>query len=145
MKKKMMALALMALMLAITANAQVYAGDSWGQLPTRDLYDPQIISISLQHAQMAAQMRERRHALWEKYSDQAYDAFDNKKWNDVIDNVNAALNTGYYNSDMYYMRGYAYEQFGCYRNAKWDYKKAKKYGNDYAESALKSLKGCSIN
>ncbi len=139
MKKKIMMMALMCQM-AASSHAQVYGGDTWVQFPTRDLYDSQTMNMALQHAEMAARIRARKKAMWEQYSDMAYEAYDNRQWNSVISSVYRALETGFYNSDVYYMRGYAYEQLGYYKLAKKDYHKAKKYGNDQAELALSELK-----
>jgi len=139
MKKKMMTMALMCLM-AASGDAQVYGGDTWVQLPTRDLYDSQTMSMALQHAEMAARQRARREAKWDQYSDMAYDSYSDRQWNAVIRYVGLALETGFYNSDMYYMRGYAYEKLGYFKEAKKDYRKAKKYGNEQAVYALKALK-----
>ena len=132
-------MAVMCLM-AASSNAQVYGGDTWVQLPTRDLYDSQTMNMALQHAEIAARVRARKEAMWEQYSDLAYENYNDRQWNRVISSVNLALETGFYNSDMYYMRGYAYEQLGYYKLAKKDYRKAKKYGNYQAESALDALK-----
>lgn len=139
MKKKILMMALMCQM-AASSHAQVYGGDSWVQLPTRDLYDSQTMSMALQHAEMAARIRARKEALWEQYSDLAYEAYNNRQWHSVINYVYQALETGFYNSDMYYIRGYAYEQLGEFRLAKKNYRKAKKYGNYRAELALDELK-----
>ena len=139
MKKKIMTIALMCQM-AASSNAQVYGGDTWVQFPTRDLYDSQTMSMALQHAEMAARIRARKEAMWEQYSDLAYENYNDRQWSRVISSVNLALETGFYNSDVYYMRGYAYEQLGYFKQAKKDYRKAKKYGNYQAESALDALK-----
>lgn len=137
--KKMIIMAVMCLM-AASSFAQVYAGDTWVQYPTRDIYDSQTMSMALQHVEMAARIRARKEALWEQYSDLAYENYNNRQWNGVISSVNSALDTGFYNSDMYYMRGYAYEQLGYFKQAKKDYRKAKKYGNYKAAWALEALK-----
>ena len=139
MKKKILMMAVMCLM-AASSHAQVYGGDTWVQFPTRDLYDSQTMSMALQHAEMAARVRARKEAMWEQYSDQAYENYNNRQWNRVISYVDLALETGFYNSDVYYMRGYAYEQLGYFKQAKKDYRKAKKYGSYRAELALDELK-----
>ena len=43
-------------MMALNANAQVYAYDSWAQLPTTDLYDTQTMNMALAHAEMRARV-----------------------------------------------------------------------------------------
>ena len=127
-------------MMALNANAQVYAYDSWAQLPTTDLYDTQTMNMALAHGEMAARVAARKQALFEQYTDQAIDAFRNNQWNNVIYYVNQALGTTYYNGDIYYLRGYAFEQLGDLKQAKKDYRKGKKYGSYQASSALESLK-----
>ena len=140
MKKKIITLTVMGCMTVMNVNAQVYGGDTWVQFPTRDLYDSQTMNMALQHAEMAARVRARKEAMWEQYSDLAYENYNNRQWNRVISSVNLALETGFYNSDVYYMRGYAYEQLGYFKQAKKDYRKAKKYGSYQAVSALDALK-----
>lgn len=51
-----------------------------------------------------------------------------------------ALKTGWYNSDLYYKRGIAFEQLNDFKHAKKEYEKAVKYGCDAAETALEKLK-----
>jgi len=98
------------------------------------------MNMALQHAEMAARIAARRQALFEQYEEQAYHAFQNDQWSHVIYYVNQALETEYYNGSVYYMRGYAYEQLGNFKQAKKDYRKAKKNGSYQAESALEDLK-----
>ena len=43
-------------MMALNANAQVYAYDTWTQLPTTDLYDTQTMNMALAHAEMRARV-----------------------------------------------------------------------------------------
>ena len=127
-------------MMALNANAQVYAYDSWAQLPTSDLYDSQTMSMALAHAEMAARVEARRKAFFEQCTDYAIDAFRNRQWSSVIYYVNQALETTYYNGDIYYLRGFAFEQLGDLKKAKKDYRKGKKYGSYQASSALEALK-----
>jgi hypothetical protein len=54
--------------------------------------------------------------------------------------VNSALNTGFYNGKLYYFRALAYESLGDYKNAKKDYKVAKKNGIFEANAALERVK-----
>ena len=64
------------------------------RLPTVDLYDDALMEMQLRAARETAA---RRQQVFEHYGDQAYDAYLNKRWSDVINNVNSALSTGYYN------------------------------------------------
>ena len=139
MKKIIMLCAMLGAM-TLNANAQVYAYDSWAQLPTTDLYDTQTMNMALAHAQMRARVEARKQALFEHYANQAIDAFHNSQWSSAIYFANQALETSYYNGDIYYLRGYANEQLGNLRQAKKDYRKGKKYGCYQATAALQSLK-----
>jgi len=140
MKKRMLTITVMVLMVVMTANAQVGAYDRAIPLPTMDLYDTQAMSMALAHAQMAARVEAQRKELFSIYANKAVEAYNNSQWVVAINCVNSALETTYYNGDVYYIRGYAYEKLGYYRDAKRDYKKAKRYGSEYAASALESLK-----
>ena len=66
-------------MMALNANAQVYAYDTWAQLPTTDLYDTQTMNMALAHAEMRARVEARKQALFEHYANQAIDAFHNSQ------------------------------------------------------------------
>ena len=140
MKKRTLTITVMALMVFLTANAQVGAYDRAIPLPTRELYDTQSMNMALAHAQMAARVEAQRKELFSIYANKAVEAYNNNQWVAAINCVNNALETTYYNADVYYIRGYAYEKLGYYRDAKRDYKKAKKYGNVYAADALETLK-----
>ena len=107
-------------MMALNANAQVYAYDTWAQLPTTDLYDTQTMNMALAHAEMRARVEARKQALFEHYANQAIDAFHNSQWSSAIYFANQALETSYYHGDIYYLRGYANEQLGNLRQANQD-------------------------
>ena len=136
MKKKVFAIA-MTCSLALNADAQVYAGDSWMQMPTADLYDAGTMNMYLR---ALAETEARRKENYQRYNSLAFDAYKNKQWNSVIYYVNMALETKYYSGQLYYIRGYAFEQNGNMRAAKKDYKKGKKNGSIEAARALEALK-----
>ena len=136
MKKRIMIIALTCLMTK-GVNAQVYAYDSWMKMPTTDLYDTGVMNMYLR---ALAETAAKRKADFKYFSELAYDAYCKKQWQSVIDNVNWALSTKYYCSDIFYMRGYAYESLGDYKRAKKDYKRAKKEGYYRAAQALETLK-----
>jgi tetratricopeptide (TPR) repeat protein len=136
MKKLVMTVALMCT-IAFGCKAQVYGYDQAVRLPTVDLYDDAMMEIQLRAARETAA---RRRQAFEHFGDQAYDAYLNNRWVDVINNVNSALSTGYYNGKLYYFRGLAYESLGYYQNAKKDYKVAKKNGVYEANAALERIK-----
>ena len=139
-RKGLMMMALMYWMGAMDVVAQVGAYDRAIPLPTMDLYDTQTMNMALAHAQMAARVEAQRRELFSIYANRAVEAYNNRQWGVAINCVNNALETTYYNADVYYIRGYAYEKLGYYRDAKRDYKKAKKYGYTDAASALELLK-----
>ena len=67
MKKKVMTLALMCC-LAMGSEAQIYAGDSWVQLPTTDLYDTNVMNM---HLRALAETAALRKEYYFRYSDMA--------------------------------------------------------------------------
>lgn len=123
--------------MAMGVNAQVYSNDTWMQLPTRDIYDDGTMNM---YVRALAETAARREANFKKYSNLATEAFNKKQWNNVIYYVNEALETQYYNGELFYLRGYAYEMLGDERQAKKDYRKGKKNGSYRAELAMEQLK-----
>ena len=136
MRKKILGIVMTSLM-AMDADAQVYAGDTWMQMPTRDLYDTGMMNMYL-HA--LAETAELRKENYYRYSNMAIEAYNNEQWNYAIYYVNEALSTKYYSGQLYYIRGYAYERNGNIRAAKKDYKTGKKYNCPEAAQALEALK-----
>jgi len=136
MRKKILTMSLLCSM-AMGANAQIYAYDTWMQMPTRDLYDDGMMNM---YARTLAETAARRKANFEQYSNLAVEAFNKKQWNYVILYVNNALETQYYNGEVFYLRGFAYEMLGDERRAKKDYRKGKKNGSYRAEIAMEQLK-----
>ena len=136
MKKKLMTAALMCVM-AMSSRTQVYSYDEALRLPTVDLYEDAMMEM---HLRAVRETAARRQQAFEHFGDLAYDAYLNNKWVDVINNVNSALSTGYYNGKLYYFRGFAYESLGYYQYAKKDYKVAKKNDVFEANAALERIK-----
>lgn len=121
----------------MNSEAQVYSGDTWAQLPTRDLYDSDMMNM---YARAWAETAARRQELFYRYAELAANALKNREWNKAIYYVNEAFDTQYTAGVLYYIRGYAYEQLGNYRAAKRDYKKGKKDNCIEASEALEDLK-----
>ena len=136
MTKKIFAVALTCL-ISTSVEAQVYAYDSWVQMPTKDIYDDGMMNMYLR---AVAETAARRKALFEQFSDRADEAFNKKQWNYVIYYVNEALETQYYNGELFFLRGCAYEMLGNERQAKKDYRKGKKNGSYRAALAMEQLK-----
>lgn len=77
------------------------------------------------------------YTFYKHFYDLALDAYNNGRWQDVIENANIAfLVPGNVNSDLYFIRGYAYEQLGYIKKAKENYRCC---DSDEAEKALASL------
>lgn len=136
MRKKILTMSLLCIM-AMSVKAQVFAYDTWMQMPTRDIYDDGAMNM---YARALAETAARRKANFEKYSNLADEAFNKKQWNYVIYYVNEALETQYYNGELFFLRGFAYEMLGNERQAKKDYRKGKKNGSYRAALAIEQLK-----
>ena len=136
MKRKLLIGTMMCLMTA-SAEAQIYAGDTWAQFPTTDLYDTGVMNMRLRAMAETAAIRQKNYQY---YSDQAIEAYKKQQWNYAISYVNQALSTQYYCGLLYYIRGYAYEQLGNLRAAKKDYKTGIKYDSTEAYQAMQALK-----
>ena len=136
MKKRIIVIVLTCSM-AMKVGAQIYSYDRGVQFPITSLYDTDMMNMQLRALAETAAIRKENYR---RYSDMAFEAYNNNNWSNVIYYVNAALNTLYYSGTLYYIRGYAYEQLGNLRAAKKDYKTGKKYNCSEAVQALESLK-----
>ena len=136
MKKKVMIMTL-ACAMAAGAKAQVYSYDRRMEMPTRDLYDNDMMNMLLR---ATAETAQRRKESFRQYSQMATEAYNAKRWSHAINYVNLAFGTQYENGTLYYIRGYAYEQLGDYKSAKKDYKKGVKFYSVEAAQALERLK-----
>ena len=136
MKKNVLSVAFMCLV-TMGADAQSYAYDSYVQLPTRNLYDNSLADMYIRALDETAA---RRKEAFYRNSDLASEAFNKKSWNYVIYYVNEALKTQYESGNLYYLRGYAFEQLGNLRAAKKDYKAGRRLNSVQAIMALESLK-----
>lgn len=136
MKKRLIFLVLAWAIVPCT-NAQIYPYDSNMQMPTRDLYDIDMMSMAIR---AAAETRERRKQEFHQYAQMATEAYNNKNWGLTIHYVDLAFSTQFVDGDLYYIRGFAYEALGYYRDARKDYKKGKRYGSAKAARALESLR-----
>ena len=68
----------------------------------------------------------------------AAEAYNEENWYDAIKYADSALSL-FENGQQYYIRGYGYESLGYLKEAKKDYKRAKKLGYYDAVQALESL------
>ena len=81
-----------------------------------------------------------RKQNYEMYVDMAFEAAKNDEWRNVLIYTESALNTGFWNAELYFMRGIAYERLGYLKEAQKEYKTAKRKGSIYAADALELLK-----
>ena len=80
MKKKVMTVALLCA-IEMSCKAQVYAYDSYARLPSVDLYDTNVMNMSLRSAAPMAEMR-RQYYMY--YGERAVDDYNNDRWTDAI-------------------------------------------------------------
>ena len=106
-------------------------------IPTVDLYDTEMMTMYLQ---ALAETRDIREKVYDQYVELAFTTAKNEQWSYVVNFVTSALNTGFWNADLYYLRGIAYEHLGCLKYAKRDFKKGKRKGSEFAANALERLK-----
>ncbi len=101
--------------------------------PQVDLYDTGAMMSYINAVRSTAAARMENYYY---YTDLAIDAFNNQQWGRVIDCVNSALSTYYESGMLFFMRGYAYEALGRLRDARKDYKTARKMNYADANDAL---------
>lgn len=135
--KKIVTMMALTCTMTLQGNAQVYQYDTWSQLPVQDIYGD-MLNPSM--ARMMAEADARMEEAFNFYYDKARDACGQKNWSYTIYYADKALDTGYYNSDVFYLKGCAYEGLGNLRKAKSQYRKAKRKGSNLAKWALERLK-----
>lgn len=94
----------------------------------------------MMQAQAKAAYDAHMEQLFDQYQDEAYRRYNNQDWYGFLTYSNYALETGWYNSKLYYDRGVVFERLNNFKQAKKEYKKAKKKGYAYAERALEACK-----
>lgn len=103
-------------------------------------FKPMSMDEAMMYARAKAIREQRMEQLFDEYQDKAYKCYNKKDYNGFIYYSNLALNTGWYNGQLYYDRGEVYEMFHEYRLAKKEYKKAIDAGYYLAESAYWACK-----
>jgi len=136
MKRMVILTALMGAMV-MNGRAQVGAYDTYVELPVVDLYGGM---LNANTARMMAELDARKKEQFEYYQQEAQKAIGEKNWWRAIRCVNEALQTGYENSYVYYLKGFAFERAGDLKNAKKAYKKAKRKGSLDAIQGLARLR-----
>ena len=129
MKRKMFALFLCVMMYSFS-----YAQVKNLRLPAK--FEP----FTYEELIIMAQIEAQKRAQFEENQDLAYEAINRGNWYGFIYYSNRALSTGYYNSKMYYYRGVCFEKMDRYKDAKKEYRKAKRKGYYGAKEALSNLK-----
>ncbi len=128
--KKVTITFIMAAMFSINVNGQV-------RFPTTDLYDSGMMNMYLDALKNTAETRKNQ---FYQYVEIAYDYFSQKDYRNFLIYSDKALNTEYYTSELYYMRGLAYELLGLYKQSRKEYEIAYKYGYTQAKERLNLIR-----
>lgn len=136
MRKGIVLLVMMCAM-CLKGQAQIYGYDQAIKLPTADLYDMSMMDAYVNALRETSSTRMQAYRM---YCDYAMSYAGERQWNLAIYYVDKALETGFYCGDLYWIRGYANEQMGNYKQAKKDYKQGAKFGSENAAKALELLK-----
>ena len=135
MKKKLLGTAMMCFVM-MSAQAQIYGYDDYVRMPTMDLYDPGVMNMAIRAQAEAAA---RRQEMFRYYASRTIEAYNAKRWYDVIENANYTISIEPLGL-CFFMRGSAFEAIGNYEAALADYKAGKKDNCPEAASALVALK-----
>jgi hypothetical protein len=127
--------AAMTLMLACCLPIQSHAQAI--QFPTIDLFDSDMMQM---YANALNQTYNSRKETYHTYVDMAFEAAKNDDWLYVVRYLDKAFETKFWNEDLYFLRGLAYEHLGNNKQAKRDYKEGKNKGSSLAAEALERLK-----
>ena len=142
MKKKLLATAMMSFVM-MSAQAQVYGYDDYVRMPTMDLYDTGVMNMAIRaRAEAAARQQEmaaRRQEMFRYYASRTIEAYNAKRWYDVIENANYTIGIEPIGL-IFVTRGEAYEALGYYKEALNDYKTGKKDNCPEAATAYNALK-----
>ena len=100
--------------------------------------------LTMEEMMMAARANAYRQEMmkqrFEEYQDKAYSCYNKGDFNGFLYYSEYALNTGWYNSKLYYDRGAAFEMLHEYSKAKKEYKRALKKGYYPAKAAYEQCK-----
>ncbi len=120
--------------ISIVSNAQNY----------NYVIDSHFQPLSMEEMMLAARAKAYHDQVmkqrFEEYQDEAYKCYNRGDYNGFLYYSDYALDTGWYNSKLYYDRGSAYEKLHEYRKAKKEYKRAMKKGYYPAKSAYEQCK-----
>ena len=142
MRKKLWATA-MTCLVAMSSQAQIYGYDDYVRMPTMDLYDTGVMNMAIRaRAEAAARQQEmaaRRQEMFRYYASRTIEAYNAKRWYDVIENANYTIGIEPIGL-IFVTRGEAYEALGYYKEALNDYKTGKKDNCPEAATAYNALK-----
>ena len=113
---RMLLLALIVISISQTGTSQIVIDSKFKPLSYEEL-----MMQAQAEAAYNAQMKQR----FEQYQDEAYRRYNKQDWYGFLTYSNYALETGWYNSQLYYDRGVVYERLNNFKQAKKEYKKAK--------------------
>ena len=127
-----------ALIVLITLISSVFGASA--QIVINSKFRPFSYEELMMQAQAEAAYNARMRQLFDQYSEEAYRRYNNQDLYGFLTYSNYALETGWHNSKLYFDRGVVFERLNDFKNAKKEYKKAKKAGYAYASSALETCK-----
>ena len=126
--------------LPIFANAQVNQYDRAAELPITNTYVPINFGDMYLMARAKALKEKHMQEQFDRYSRIANEELKRYHVNSFIDYAHAALNCGYYNSNLYYNLGVSYSILGKRWKAKQYLRKASRKGHYKAPYALKAIR-----
>ena len=132
--KQKVKLFLASLALGMSATTTMHA--QYLELPVGDIFDTNMMSMALNTAR---EISIRRAQEYNYNYDMALKASANQQWTQAIGYCNRAMRYNNAEGDLYFIRGYAFEQMGDYVAAKNDYWKGKDLGSSSAASMLSSF------
>lgn len=103
-------------------------------------FQPLSVNQIIMKVQLEAYEQQRKQQLFRDYRDHAYECSKKGDTYGFLMYSGAALGTGYYNNQLYYDRGVAFESIHNYRQAKKEYKQAIKKGHSSASYAYELCK-----
>ena len=126
--------------LPVFVKAQATRYDVAADMPVINTYIPMSPEEIYLRARASVLYERQMEERFEQYSQIAYDELRRNHIDSFVYYALAALDCGYYNSNLYYNIGVAYSIMGQRRKAKKYLKKAVKEGHSSAPHALKAVK-----
>ena len=127
-----------ALIVLITLISSVFGASA--QIVINSKFRPFSYEELMMQAQAESAYNARMRQLFDQYSEEAYRRYNNQDLYGFLTYSNYALEIGWHNSKLHFDRGVVFERLNDFKNAKKEYKKAKKAGYAYASNALETCK-----